>query len=101
MRGDAQKTLTKVDAGVDAVHVWAFPVVNGVVGAGQFVAAATLGGSRPDVAAAFGAQFANAGFTRVRADDLLQGLIRNLKLLRRQASLLQLPGQQVARRSIT
>ena len=48
--------------GVDAVHVWAFPVVNGVIGAGQFVNAALLGGARPDVAAVFGSQFANAGF---------------------------------------
>jgi subtilisin family serine protease len=48
--------------GVDAIHVWAFPVVNGVTGAGQFVAAAQLGGTRPDVAAVFGNQFAKAGF---------------------------------------
>jgi len=49
-------------AGVDAIHVWAFPVVNGVIGAGQFVDAALLGGSRPDVGAVFGSQFNNAGF---------------------------------------
>jgi hypothetical protein len=48
--------------GIDAVHVWAFPVVNGVVGAGQFVDAALLGGVRPDVGAVFGPQFAAAGF---------------------------------------
>src|SRR5438270_857873 len=46
----------------DRLHVWAFPVVNGVVGAGQFVAAALLGGTRPDIGAAFGSQFANSGF---------------------------------------
>ena len=48
--------------GVDAIHVWAFPVVNGVVGAGRFVDQATLGGGRPDVAAVFGSQFGSAGF---------------------------------------
>jgi hypothetical protein len=48
--------------GVDAIHVWAFPVANGVIGSGQFVDAALLGGARGDVGAAFGPQFANAGF---------------------------------------
>ena len=48
--------------GVDAIHVWAFPLVNGVVGAGRFVDQATLNGGRPDVAAVFGAQFQSSGF---------------------------------------
>ena len=48
--------------GVDAIHVWAFPIVNGVVGAGRFVDQATLGGGRFDVGAVFGTQFTNAGF---------------------------------------
>ena len=51
------------NSGIDAVHVWAYPT-NGQ--APQWFAAATMGGSRPDVAGAFGsAQFANAGFTAV------------------------------------
>src|SRR5947207_1847349 len=50
-------------AGVDAIHVWAFPVSNtGVIGAGVFVDAAILHGNRPDVGAVFGAQFNDAGF---------------------------------------
>ena len=44
--------------GVDAVHVWAHPVGGG---APTFVGAAVFG-ARPDVAAAFGAQYLNAGF---------------------------------------
>lgn len=48
--------------GVDAIHVWAFPIANGVIGAGRFVDQATLGGGRPDVAAVFGSQFVSAGF---------------------------------------
>ena len=46
--------------GVDAVHVWAFPVGGG---AGNFVAQGNIGGSRPDVGAVFGAQFTNSGYT--------------------------------------
>jgi hypothetical protein len=45
--------------GMDAVHVWAVPPV----GAPFFIGAATMGGSRPDVAAIFGAQFLSSGFT--------------------------------------
>jgi hypothetical protein len=50
-------------SGVDAVHVWAFPVAGG---APQFVgvAAPTL---RPDVAGIFGPQFAGAGFLLTNA----------------------------------
>jgi CSLREA domain-containing protein len=46
-------------AGLDAIHVWAFPVAGG---SPVFAGAATLGVSRPDVAAFYGAQYANAGF---------------------------------------
>ena len=46
--------------GVDTVHVWAYPES----GAPVFVGAATLGGSRPDVGAAFGSsQFNASGFS--------------------------------------
>lgn len=56
--------LTGADgSGVDAVHVWAYPVVNGVHGAAVWVGAATLGVPRGDVAAAFGMpQLAASGY---------------------------------------
>jgi subtilisin len=47
--------------GVDAVHVWAYPNP----GSGTppiFLGAASYGGARPDVGAAFGAQFTNSGY---------------------------------------
>jgi hypothetical protein len=46
-------------AGLDAIHVWAFPVAGG---SPSFGGVATLGIPRPDVAALYGAQYANAGF---------------------------------------
>ena len=46
-------------AGLDAIHVWAFPVAGGVP---TFGGAATLGVARPDVGALYGAQYAHAGF---------------------------------------
>ena len=46
--------------GVDAIHVWAYPVAGGPA---VWVGAATYGTSRPDVGAYYGAQFGNAGFT--------------------------------------
>jgi glucose/arabinose dehydrogenase len=52
------------DTGVDAVHVWAYRNP----GSGTppvFLGAAQRGIFRPDVAAAFGARFANAGFSLV------------------------------------
>ena len=50
-------------AGVDVVHIWAFPVAGGDA---QFVGVAAVGGARPDVAAAFGgAQFTMSGFNAV------------------------------------
>lgn len=47
--------------GVDLVHVWAIDAT----GAGTFVGAAPTGGARPDVGAAFGSQFATAGYNLV------------------------------------
>jgi hypothetical protein len=45
--------------GVDAVHVWAYPVG----GADPvFVGLAALGGNRPDVAAVYGRRFAKSGY---------------------------------------
>ena len=49
-------------SGIDAVHVWAFPLTEGVLGPGVFLGAATLGISRPDVGSAHGGQYANSGF---------------------------------------
>jgi hypothetical protein len=50
------------DSGVDAIHVWAFPVGGG---SPIFVGTATLGGARPDVAAVFGGAYANSGFNLI------------------------------------
>jgi len=47
------------DVGIDAIHVWAVPVAGGVP---TFAGLATLGDARPDVAAAFGPQYAHAGY---------------------------------------
>jgi len=47
------------DTGVSAVHVWAQPVTGG---SPVFVGVATLGDARPEVAARYGTQHANAGF---------------------------------------
>jgi hypothetical protein len=46
-------------SGIDAVHVWAYPTSGA---APVFAGAATLGHARPDVAAAFGAQFDASGY---------------------------------------
>ena len=45
--------------GIEAVHVWAYPVG---AGAPTFLGAATLGGARPDVGALFGPSYANSGY---------------------------------------
>ena len=45
--------------GVDAVHVYAFPASGG---APIFLGVAGYGAARPDIGAAFGAQFTNSGF---------------------------------------
>jgi subtilisin family serine protease len=45
--------------GVDAVHIWAFPVAGG---SALFLGAAAYGGSRPDVGAVFGSRFENSGY---------------------------------------
>ena len=46
-------------AGLDAIHVWAFPVAGGLP---TFGGLATLRDPRPDVAAIYGGQYARAGF---------------------------------------
>ena len=45
--------------GIDAVHVWAYPVAGGNP---VFVGAATSGGERPDVSAVYGDQFKSSGY---------------------------------------
>jgi hypothetical protein len=49
-------------SGVDAIHTWAYPVINGVIGAPIWIGVANYGVARPDVAAIFGPQFLNSGF---------------------------------------
>src|SRR5205814_839504 len=44
--------------GVDAIHIWAFPVGGG---SPIFAGAGGVGTPRPDLTAVFGGQFANAG----------------------------------------
>ena len=51
-----------VGTGVDAIHVYAYPIANGALGPGQFVGQATYGSSRGDVGGVFGSQFANCGY---------------------------------------
>lgn len=50
------------DAGMAAVHLWAFPSAGG---SPIFAGAAQTGIARPDIAGAFGAQFVNSGFGAV------------------------------------
>jgi DNA-binding beta-propeller fold protein YncE len=57
--GWALDTAAATGAGVDAVHVWAYPDAGG---SPVFAGAGVLGDSRLDVGAVFGAQFANAGY---------------------------------------
>jgi hypothetical protein len=79
-------------AGIDAVHVWAFPVGGG---APRFVAGANLGEVRADVAAAFGsARFLASGFRAqgsldsgeydlvVFARSTVSGTFNNLQVVR-------------------
>ncbi len=46
-------------SGIDAIHVWVYPASGAPP---IFLGATSTGGSRPDVAAAFGAQFGSSGF---------------------------------------
>jgi len=51
-----------VDTGIEAIHVWAYPVTASGHGAPIFVDVAAYGGARPDVAAVYGDQFLNSGY---------------------------------------
>jgi uncharacterized repeat protein (TIGR03803 family) len=57
------------DTGIDAVHVYAFPSSGGPM----FLGAAPLGFARPDVAAAFGRQFADSGWL-MKVSTLPEGI---------------------------
>ncbi len=60
--GWAVDLAAQTGTGVDAVHVWAYPNP-GSGAAAVFLGAATYGGSRPDIGAAYGSQFTNSGFS--------------------------------------
>jgi hypothetical protein len=61
MSGWAADTGATTGTGVDAIHVWAYPVSGAPP---QFVGAASNGASRPDVGAYLGSsQFSNSGFS--------------------------------------
>ncbi len=49
-----------VDTGVEAVHVWAYPLAGG---APVFTGAAAYGGLRPDVGAQYGQRFSASGYS--------------------------------------
>ena len=49
-------------AGVNAVHVWAYPVLNSGYGDPIWIGAAGFGGARPDVAAIYGDRFRDTGY---------------------------------------
>ena len=51
-----------VGTGVDTLHVWAYPVIDGARGEPQFLGATAYGGTRPDVAAVFGDRFRDSGY---------------------------------------
>ena len=59
------------DAGIDAVHIWAYPDP-GSGAAPVFLGAPTLGAARSDVGGVFGPQFANAGWN-LTVDSLAAG----------------------------
>lgn len=58
IRGWAIDRGAETGSGVDAFHIWAFPIDGGVA---RFAGIASPA-ARPDVAGVFGPQFANAGF---------------------------------------
>ena len=60
--GWAVDLASRVDSGIGAIHVWAYPVVNERRGDPIFVGVAAYGGARPDVAALHGERFNNSGY---------------------------------------
>src|SRR5260370_41117167 len=62
-----------VESGVDAVHVWAYPInAAEPYDAPILLGAATYGGARPDVAAIYGERFGHTGYG-IRVDGLAPG----------------------------
>ncbi|PYR76291.1 MAG: hypothetical protein DMF86_12800 [Acidobacteria bacterium] len=59
LSGWAFQEAPPAGAGIQAIHVWAYPDGGGLP---LFAGAATLGDPRPDVAAIYGGQFTNSGF---------------------------------------
>src|SRR5581483_5993019 len=63
--GWAIDKAANICTGVDLVHVYVYPAdaEGNIAGSRVFFAQASYGGSRPDIAAAFGPQFQNSGFS--------------------------------------
>lgn len=61
--GWALDPAASAGTGVDTIHVWAYPVAP-AAGAPVFLGVPSFG-FRPDIAAIFGSQFGNAGFTLI------------------------------------
>jgi hypothetical protein len=53
---------SRIDGGVGAVHIWAYPIVNGSAADPIFLGAAAFGGARPDVAIVYGDRFGSSGY---------------------------------------
>jgi hypothetical protein len=70
VQGWAINRQATTGTGIDTVHVYAAPAGGG---AAIFLGAATYGGQRDDVAAIYGAQFRNSGFTLSAGASLTPG----------------------------
>ncbi|MEO8260036.1 MAG: hypothetical protein ABI868_22010, partial [Acidobacteriota bacterium] len=68
--GWALDRTATIDSGIDAVDVWAYPASGA---APLFIGPATLGGSRPDVATDYGAQYGLSGFNIIVTTALPPG----------------------------
>ncbi len=63
--------------GIDTIHVWAFPIANGILGSGTFLGVGILGGVRPDVGAVLGnVRFNPSGYTLSVSSYLSPGTYR-------------------------
>ena len=54
------QSVDAASSGIDVVHAWAFPADGGTP---RFLGSATMDGSRPDVASAFGPGYGRSGFS--------------------------------------
>jgi hypothetical protein len=59
LAGWAADLDSQVDAGISAIHVWAYPLTGDEP---SFVGTATIGGARPDVGAIYGDPFTASGY---------------------------------------